>query len=225
LLCNTIDPKKKKERPLLETQRKKKQFLTALSGSGTGKIHLFVSMTTTNDTNSDSDNGCFLVVSWMRITVPIERARLRMGEFINDVKFQTFIVSLIAINGIMLGIATCDFVRDDRMNAQILETFDLVCLILFTIEIGMQFAYWGWKLFQSGWLVFDLVVISISWAFAHLNIIRAFRIFRALRLVTRIPTMKSLVLGTYGSFADIQETTHKHSPSIITPLTKLEPMC
>lgn len=146
--------------------------------------------------------------TWMRIPEPLERARLRVGEWINDTRFQTFIVSLIAINGIMLGIATYDFVKDDRTTSHIMETFDLVCLIIFTIELGMQFLYWGYKLFQSGWLVFDLIIITASWGFAQFRIIRAFRIFRALRLVTRIQTMRSLVLGTSKRGTNIKKIIH-----------------
>jgi hypothetical protein len=44
-------------------------------------------------------------------------------------------------------------------------------------------------------LVFDLVIIVTSWTFSQVQIIRAFRIFRALRLITRVKVMKNLVLG------------------------------
>ena len=65
------------------------------------------------------------------------------------------------------------------------------------MELGLQFIYHGLRLLLDGWLVFDLIIIVTSWSFASIQIIRAFRIFRALRLVTRIKILKHLVLGTF----------------------------
>ena len=81
---------------------------------------------------------------------------------------------------------------------RIFELVDKVFLIIFTVELGLQFIYHGWRLLLDGWLVFDLVIILTSWSFASVQIIRAFRIFRALRLITRIEVMKNLVLGEFA---------------------------
>jgi hypothetical protein len=71
----------------------------------------------------------------------------------------------------------------------------LAFLIIFTIELGMQFAFYGWRIILDGWLVFDLIIITLSWTFSSVQIIRAFRIFRAFRLITRIKVLKNLVTG------------------------------
>jgi len=123
--------------------------------------------------------------------------RERCGETVNNPRVQFMIVVFISINAIMMGIGTYNFVRENKRLDDIFETVDLVFLIIFTFELFLQFIYLGWRLILDGWLVFDLVVIITSWSFSSVQIIRAFRIFRALRLVTRIKIMKNLILGEF----------------------------
>ena len=73
------------------------------------------------------------------------------------------------------------------------ELTDLVFLVIFTIELAMQFFYHGLRLFQDGWLVFDFVIIVMSWSFNEIQVIRAFRVFRAFRIVTRVKILRDLV--------------------------------
>ena len=134
---------------------------------------------------------------------PLDRAhdnfqefRYRCGVIVNSEFSQFFIVYLIALNAIMMGIGTFDFVQDNPKVDDAFEMVDTVFLIIFTVELAMQFAFYGWRLILDGWLVFDLIIITLSWAFASVQIIRAFRIFRAFRLITRIKVLKNLVLGT-----------------------------
>jgi hypothetical protein len=72
---------------------------------------------------------------------------------------------------------------------------DIAFLSIFTVELTLQAIYFLWKLFQDPWLVFDLVIISLSWGLDSLQIIRAFRIFRAFRLITRIKVLRDLVVA------------------------------
>jgi hypothetical protein len=123
--------------------------------------------------------------------------RYNCGMLVNYGHVQFFIIFLIAINAVMMGIGTFDFVTDNPQVQGIFELVDKIFLILFTVELGLQFIYHGWRLVLDGWLVFDLVIIVTSWSFSSVQIIRAFRIFRALRLVTRIKIMKNLILGKY----------------------------
>ena len=97
----------------------------------------------------------------------------------------------------MMGIATFDFVSENPQVDNVFEKTDTVFLIIFTIELGMQLMYHGWLLFKDGWLVFDFIIVVSSWSFASLQIIRAFRIFRALRIITRIETMRNLVTALF----------------------------
>jgi hypothetical protein len=48
---------------------------------------------------------------------------------------------------------------------------------------------------NKSWLIFDALVVIMSWAFASVSIIRAFRILRALRLIAKIKSMRSVILA------------------------------
>jgi hypothetical protein len=121
--------------------------------------------------------------------------RYNCGMFVNNGYVQFLIIFLISVNALMMGIGTFDFVTDNPRVQANFELVDFIFLILFTIELGLQFIYHGWRLILDGWLIFDLVIIVTSWSFSSVQIIRAFRIFRALRLVTRVKIMKNLILG------------------------------
>lgn len=128
----------------------------------------------------------------------IHNVRQLSGKIVNDTRSQFVIILLIAINAIMLGIATYPFVKDNPQTSHRFEVTDMVFLIIFTVELGMQFIYRGFHLFLDGWLIFDFVIIVTSWSFSEVQIIRAFRIFRAFRLVTRVKVLQNLVTALFS---------------------------
>lgn len=128
----------------------------------------------------------------------IECIRTSCGSVVNSEKCQMTIISLIVINSIMMGLGTFDFVTENPDVERAFQTMDKVFLIIFTVEITLQFIYRGFGLFCDGWLVFDLVIIIFSWSFDSLQIVRAFRIFRALRLVARIAPLRKLILALFA---------------------------
>jgi hypothetical protein len=139
--------------------------------------------------------------SWFReCHDSINQFRYQCGMIINNQYLQTLIILLISINAIMMGLATFSFVKDNQQLSDAFETTDYAFLIIFTVELGLQFVYHGLRLLLDGWLVFDLIIIMTSWAFESVQIVRAFRIFRALRLITRIKILKNLVLGKSRSY-------------------------
>jgi hypothetical protein len=125
----------------------------------------------------------------------LPRARQHCGDLVNHNFVQLGVIGLICINAIMMAIATFDFVTDVPRVARTFEKCDLAFLIVFTIELSMQFFYYGLRLFQDGWLVFDFVIIVLSWAFNEIQVIRAFRVFRAFRIVTRVKALRDLVMA------------------------------
>lgn len=125
----------------------------------------------------------------------INRLRFNCGMMVNNKHVQMFVVFLIAVNAIMMGVGTFPIIKENERNSHIFEQVDLVFLIVFTVELCLQFIYHGFRLLLDGWLVFDLIIIITSWTFSSVQVIRAFRIFRALRLVTRIKVMKNLMIG------------------------------
>lgn len=121
--------------------------------------------------------------------------RAMCQTLVGNLFFKRCIIVLIILNSLQMGVATYDFVHDNLAIFQAFEVADLVFLILFTIEIGLQIIARG--LYEvtvsNGWLAFDFWVISLSWAFGGLSIIRSFRIVRAARLVARIDELQDLV--------------------------------
>ena len=123
----------------------------------------------------------------------VNRFRLLCGKLINHEYVQLGMIGLIIINAVFMGIATFDFVTHKDSTRATFQKIDTGFLTIFTIELVMQAIYYGWHLLQDAWLIFDLVIISLSWALDGIQIIRAFRIFRAFRLITRIKVLRDLV--------------------------------
>ena len=115
-------------------------------------------------------------ISWFQHSV---------GQLVNNETFQHLIVVLISINAIMMGVATFDFVTENEPVHEFFDTIDGLFLIIFTVELGLQFIHHGLDLFKDNWLVFDFFVILLSWSIDGMQIVRAFRVIRAIRLVVR----------------------------------------
>lgn len=128
----------------------------------------------------------------------IKYVRNKIGAFVNAQKTQLFIIALIVANSVLMGVQTTTIVTEQPEVDEAFETADQVFLIIFTIEIVLQFLYQGFHIFLDGWLVFDFIVVLFSWVSqlvdgADLQVLRAFRIFRALRLITRVKVMRDIV--------------------------------
>eukprot|EP00531_Pseudo-nitzschia_arenysensis_P015014 CAMPEP_0116136256 /NCGR_PEP_ID=MMETSP0329-20121206/11625_1 /TAXON_ID=697910 /ORGANISM="Pseudo-nitzschia arenysensis, Strain B593" /LENGTH=671 /DNA_ID=CAMNT_0003631107 /DNA_START=399 /DNA_END=2414 /DNA_ORIENTATION=- len=129
----------------------------------------------------------------------IQQSRRVVGRLVNNEYVQITIILLIVANGILLGFSTTEMV-ERREQVELLQKIDLAFLIIFTIEIVMQAYYYAFALFLDAWLVFDLIVVVISWAAefgseTDLTVLRAFRIFRISRLITRVKPLRDLVLA------------------------------
>ena len=122
-----------------------------------------------------------------------EQFREICGKAVNNQFVFRFIIGLIIINSITMGVATFDSVQNNQSLLTLFETLDTVFLVIFTVELVLQFIYHGFVFFTQGWLLFDLIVISLSWALDGFQVIRAFRIIRALRLVSRIGEMRNII--------------------------------
>ena len=125
----------------------------------------------------------------------VDLIRLFCGVIVENLFFQYTILVMIVVNSLMMAISTYEFVYGNEGLSELFEQADLTFLIIFTVELILQFIYRGFSLFLDGWLVFDFSTIVASWSFQGFQVIRAFRIFRALRLITRIKILKNLVLA------------------------------
>ncbi|KAI2501655.1 hypothetical protein MHU86_12779 [Fragilaria crotonensis] len=124
--------------------------------------------------------------------------RVTCGSIVNHQYVQLTMVALIAVNALLMGISTFNFVTENESVNDTFELIDRIFLILFTIELSLQLVHLGLKLFLDAWLVFDFTIIVLSWSFSTLQIIRTFRIFRALRLLTRVKVLKNLITAIFS---------------------------
>jgi Ion transport protein len=120
------------------------------------------------------------------------------GRIVNDPKVELFIILLIVANAVVMGVATFGFVTDSPAVTQGFEVADRAFLIVFTIESALQLIYHGIHLFSDGWLLFDFVVVLLSWSLESMQVVRAFRIFRCIRLIARLEVLKNLVLSIFA---------------------------
>ena len=149
-----------------------------------------------NDPQPDSDK-----ISWLR---------RKAGEIVDDERVQLAILILIATNSIMYGFATAPSIRANEEVMKIFEYIDMVILVIFTIESILQFVFNGIRrFFKDGWLVFDLIIVIVSWISLEVEELKAFRVFRAFRFVTRISMLRNIVVAIFSIIPAI--TGMKHS--------------
>lgn len=120
----------------------------------------------------------------------LNRLRLLCGAIVNYTWVQHFIIFLTVLNAVMLGVATYDFINENPTLNSAFATTDMIILIIFTIELGMQLLFHGYNFIKNGWLVFDFVIVIVSWSAASLQ---AFRILRVLKLVSRVKPLRDVV--------------------------------
>jgi hypothetical protein len=131
----------------------------------------------------------------------VHRTIDRIRQLLNPQPFNNFILLLIIINAIMMGVATFPFVKNNNDIQHIFELVDYILLIIFTIECTMQLIHFGPRNFcNDGFRIFDLLIVILSWTMEGnaTQVIRAFRIFRASRLIARSITMRNLVLAIFS---------------------------
>jgi Ion transport protein len=120
--------------------------------------------------------------------------RSACGKFVNSNAVQWLVVLMIIANAIMMGVATFDFVEKSTEISEAFETADFVFLVLFSIELLLQFIAHGVVgVLSNGWLCFDTIIIVASWSLAHLQVARAIRIIRAIRIATRLEALRSIL--------------------------------
>lgn len=116
--------------------------------------------------------------------------------------FNNFILWVIIAAGALVGLQT----YQKQLSAWdgVLETLDLLILLIFTIELLAKLAAEGdqpWNYFRDPWNVFDFLIVAVCWL-AHIMpeinagfvaVIRLARVLRVLRLVQALPQLKMLV--------------------------------
>jgi voltage-gated sodium channel len=116
-------------------------------------------------------------------------------NFVQNSKFQNFIVALIIINGITMGLETS---KEFMMSyGSIIHTFDKLVITIFTIEIILRIYAHRTSFFKDTWSLFDFVIVAVSLvpATGGFEIFRILRVFRLFRLITVVPQMRKIVMA------------------------------
>jgi voltage-gated sodium channel len=105
---------------------------------------------------------------------------------------QWTLIFLIILNAFIMGVATLDIVTESDRILTIFDRVDRGFLILFTIEMAVQLVGQDPSEPYDGWLLFDATVMVLSWSLEKVQIARAVRIVRVIRLSARLATLRQL---------------------------------
>ena len=117
--------------------------------------------------------------------------------------FISFITAVIIINAFTLGLETSPNIISKY--GLILSLVDKIALTIFTLELMGKLLVYRFNFFKDGWNVFDfiIVVISLIPASGPFSVLRAFRIFRTLRLLSIVPSMRRIIQAIFISIPGI----------------------
>ncbi len=113
--------------------------------------------------------------------------------FVERDSVRNSILGVIIFNAITLGLSTSSTVTDQVGG--LLSVIDRAVLAIFVMELALKFYAYGWRFFASAWNIFDLLVVSVGLLpdKQGLSALRGLRVVRALRLLSVVPQMRSVV--------------------------------
>jgi voltage-gated sodium channel len=127
-------------------------------------------------------------------TTFLEWSHQQSGRLVTNRYFKRGVLTLIMINSILLGVRTCEFVRNNDKLAAFLDTLLHGIQLSFTLEMILLITYYQIRTVQQGWVLSDLVIMTVSWFLSPiLTVLRAFRLIRALRKASGVSVLKQLV--------------------------------
>lgn len=127
----------------------------------------------------------------------------KLGQFVESRPMQNFIIGLIILNAVTLGLETdTDIVQ--RFGTE-LNTFDTIILAVFAFEITSKLVYRRLAFFKNGWNIFDFIIVSIALipSSGPLSVLRTLRIFRAMRLLSVVPSMRKVTQALFSAIPGI----------------------
>lgn len=121
--------------------------------------------------------------------------RDRLATWLERAEVRNFVLAVISFNAVLLGLETSVSVMD-RFGGLIVA-LDMVCLIIFVIEIALKLIASGFRFFRNGWNIFDFVIVGIALVpgAGAFTVLRALRILRVLRVISAIPRLRRVVEG------------------------------
>lgn len=120
-------------------------------------------------------------------------------------RFESFIISLIIFNSALLGLKDYTDVNNETAINKFVEDIEPLFTYVFLIECSSKIMAMGLILgrnsyLSDGWNWLDFIVVVTSLlenipAMQNISGLRTFRLFRPLRSLTTMPSMK-LLMGT-----------------------------
>lgn len=125
------------------------------------------------------------------------------GRFVYSTPVQNFIIACIVINSIQLGLDTTEWWTSTAGGFS--KILDQVLIWIFAVEIILKLISDRHRFFYSGWNIFDFLVVAIAFVPGNgaFSVLRVFRIFRALRLLYRIPRLRIITESLFKSIPSI----------------------
>ncbi len=121
--------------------------------------------------------------------------RARLGEIMEGSTVRNGIIAVILFNAVLLGMETSPALMADY--GPVILLLDRICLAIFTVEIALKLAAFGFRFFRSGWNVFDFLIVGISLVpgAQTFSVLRALRVLRLLRVISVAPRLRRVVEG------------------------------
>ncbi|MCI4664998.1 MAG: ion transporter [Neomegalonema sp.] len=119
--------------------------------------------------------------------------RQKLTKIVEHPRFVAVIMGLILLNAVTLGLETSGSITAAYGPA--LHVIDTLILLAFTLEVAAKLLAYRAGFFRSGWNLFDLTIVLISWAptSGPLSILRALRILRVTRLLAVSPQLRRVI--------------------------------
>ncbi len=116
-----------------------------------------------------------------------------LSDILDKPLTRNFIMGVILFNAVILGLETSEAIM--AQVGGVIKTLDHICLSIFVVELVAKLVARGPRFFKDGWNIFDLLIIGISLVPAGegLSVLRALRIFRLLRVVSVVPSLRRVV--------------------------------
>ncbi len=111
--------------------------------------------------------------------------------------FSRFIIGVIVFAGILVGIETSPSLV--TRHGVLIDLLNNAVLFIFVVEIILKMAAASprpWRFFHDGWNVFDFLIVAVCFlplGASFAPVLRLFRLFRVLRLVSVIPRLQVIV--------------------------------
>ena len=126
--------------------------------------------------------------------------------------FQGIILFVIVFNSVIMGIETIKDLPTGAVSA--LATINMVCLIIFIVEIIVKLLAYGLDYFKDPWNWFDVIIVGVSMA-SGLAFMSAFRAVRVLRVLKSLKALRGTkLIGHVRKLQIIIDAIVKSIPSI-----------